>query len=204
MASRGALGGLAQAAPAAVRLLDAVGMEVVIVETVGVGQSEVAIAATADCVVLVLAPGGGDGVQAMKAGVLEIADLIVVNKADLPGADRTRSELAAAFRMRPAGGPAPKVLSAQADAGTGVAELLAHVGETIAERRRSGELQDRRAARLRAETLARAGRALRERLLEAPERWLEPDLVAALESGTSDPTGLGDRIADRVLARAAR
>ena len=204
MATRGELGGLARAAPAAVRLLDAVGMDVVIVETVGVGQSEVAVAATADCVVLVVAPGGGDAVQAMKAGVLEIADVIVVNKADLPGADRARTELAAALRVRPAGRPVPEVLSAQADVGAGVSALAAHVGGTIAARRRTGALRSRRAEQLRRETLERAGRVVQRRLLECPERWLDAQLLEALASSARDPAGLGDAIAERVLERAAR
>ena len=204
MASRGELGGLAQAAPAAVRLLDAVGMDVVIVETVGVGQSEVAVAAATDCVVLVLAPGGGDAVQAMKAGVLEIADVIVVNKADLPGADRTRTELAAALRVRPAGRAVPAILSAQADAGAGVAELAGQVAELIADRRRSGALRARRTEQLRREALERAARAVQRRFLECPERWLDDDALAALAGSARDPVGLGEAIAARVLARAER
>ena len=94
MASRGHLGGLSLATPQAVLVLDAVGFDDIIIETVGVGQSEVDIAATADTTLVVLAPGMGDGVQAAKAGILEIADVLVINKSDHMGADRLESELA--------------------------------------------------------------------------------------------------------------
>ena len=101
MASRGALGGLACATPEAIRLLDAVGREWILVETVGVGQTEIDVAAAADTTVLVLAPGAGDGVQAEKAGVLEIADVVAVNKADRPGADVMCGQLVDAYAGRP-------------------------------------------------------------------------------------------------------
>ncbi len=93
MATRGHLGGLAWAAPQAIRVLDAAGCDVILVETVGVGQSEVEIASQADTSVVLLAPGMGDGIQAAKAGILEIGDVYVVNKADRDGADATAREL---------------------------------------------------------------------------------------------------------------
>src|SRR5690606_2451579 len=101
MASRGHLGGLAAGTLRAVALLDAAGFERVLVETVGVGQSEVAIAEAADSTVVVLTPGSGDGVQAFKAGIMEIGDIFCVNKADLPGADRVRREIRAALDLAP-------------------------------------------------------------------------------------------------------
>lgn len=118
MATRGVAGGLARATAGLVALLDAAGRDAVIVETVGVGQSEVEIARLAQVTVLVLAPGSGDEVQAMKAGVLEVADIIVINKADLPGVDKLEQELHEAAGDRP-------VLHTVASEGQGVAEVLA-------------------------------------------------------------------------------
>ena len=99
MASRGHLGGLSWAAPQALRVLDAAGCDVVLLETVGVGQSEVEVAGTADTTLVLLAPGMGDGIQAAKAGILEVADVLVVNKADREGADRTVRDLRHAVQM---------------------------------------------------------------------------------------------------------
>ena len=129
MAARGHLGGLAAAVPAAALVLDAAGYDDVIVETVGVGQSEVDVAAMAGTTVLVLAPGLGDGVQAAKAGILEVADVLVVNKADQPGAGRLESELRGMLELGHVvgtddGGWTPPVLRTVAVRGEGVAELL--------------------------------------------------------------------------------
>ena len=203
MASRGELGGLALAAPAAIRLLDAIGMDVVIVETVGVGQSEVAIAAAADCVLLVLAPNGGDGVQAMKAGVLEIADAIAINKADLPGAARAKTDLSAALRIRPPGQPMPEVLLTEAQSGGGVEQLLDALTGLLEARRADGTLEAARLERLRREALERAGWAARRRMLERPEQWLDAELLDGLARRTLDPTTVGDRIAARALGAPA-
>ncbi|WP_457636744.1 methylmalonyl Co-A mutase-associated GTPase MeaB [Oceanithermus sp.] len=126
MASRGSLGGLAGATVAALALLEAFGFDWIFVETVGVGQSEVDIARVADTTVLVLTPAAGDAVQAFKAGVMEIADLIVVNKFDLPGGDRIVQELRATLEFappRPAGWQVP-VLTTVAQTGEGTEELL--------------------------------------------------------------------------------
>jgi LAO/AO transport system kinase len=125
MASRGVLGGLAAAAAGAADLMAACGFGVVILETVGVGQSEVEVAKVADVVVVVLAPGAGDGVQAMKAGIMEIGHVFAVNKADLEGAAATRATVAAEVHSRP-GGPVP-VLLVSALTGAGVDELLAEL-----------------------------------------------------------------------------
>lgn len=126
LASRGALGGLAGAAVGALALLEAFGFERIFVETVGVGQSEVDIARVADTTVLVLTPASGDAVQAFKAGVMEIADLFVVNKFDLPGGERVVQELKTTLEIAPArpGGWKPPVLSVVATKGDGVAGLF--------------------------------------------------------------------------------
>jgi len=135
MASRGHSGGLSSSTAAAAAIFDAVGFDVVLIETVGTGQSEVEVAATADTTVVVEAPQMGDEIQAIKAGLLEVADIVVVNKGDLPGAHRTAAQLAAMLAdatvrdLRP-GRPAPKspeVLVATAASGEGVTELLAAI-----------------------------------------------------------------------------
>ena len=130
MASRGHLGGLASATPQAVRVLDAAGCDPVLVETVGVGQSEVEVAGEADTTVVLLAPGMGDGIQAAKAGILEIGDVFVVNKADRDGADATARELRHMISLAPSeqGAWRPPVLKIVATQGTGLPELVDAIG----------------------------------------------------------------------------
>jgi LAO/AO transport system kinase len=126
MASRGSLGGLAPAAADVLTVLEAARFDVILIETVGVGQAEVDVAGLADPVALVLTPGAGDDMQAMKAGIMEIADVYVLNKADLPGADTLERHLAAMLSLRGAGeGEAPAILRTVATDHTGVPELLA-------------------------------------------------------------------------------
>ena len=120
MASRGHLGGLSATTPQVIRVLDATGFDIVIIETVGVGQSEVEIAATADTSIVLLAPGMGDGIQAAKAGILEIGDIFVVNKADRDGADATAREIRHMVELGTWHGWKPPVLKASAAQGTGI------------------------------------------------------------------------------------
>ncbi len=130
LATRGHFGGLTASARAVVTVLDAMGKDVVLVETVGVGQDEVEIAGAADTTLVVTVPGLGDDIQALKAGLLEVADLLVVNKADREGADRTYQDLLMMIDMRSAKAPGawlPKVFMTQAKEDQGVAELLAGV-----------------------------------------------------------------------------
>src|SRR4051812_43605679 len=147
MASRGHLGGLAWTTPQALRVLDAAGFDVVIVETVGVGQSEVEIAALADTTVVLLAPGMGDGIQAAKAGILEIGDLYVVNKADRDGADAVRRDLRGMLALadRPdatngTGAWKPRIVKTVAQSGTGLDEVVAALDDHHAWLVESGEL----------------------------------------------------------------
>jgi LAO/AO transport system kinase len=142
MASRGALGGLAKSAAGVCTLMEAAGLGTVIIETVGVGQDEVGIAALADVTILVLVPGLGDDVQSLKAGVMEIADIFVVNKSDLPGADRVETEILA---MQGLGAHdehwLPPVVRTVASSGEGVAALLAAVDRCLAApKRRNAEI----------------------------------------------------------------
>jgi len=135
MATRGSWGGLAKATQATVNLLDAFGKDIIIIETVGVGQTELSIKEIADIVVLVLIPGSGDDIQAMKAGLVEIADIIVVNKADLEGAERLVTELRATLAPHP-GRPEPSIMAIQAINDIGVEELY----QIIDQRRKTSSL----------------------------------------------------------------
>lgn len=149
MATRGHQGGLALAAPEAIRVLAAAGMQTVLVETVGVGQVEVEVAGAADTTLVVVTPGWGDAIQASKAGLLEVADLFVVNKADREGAAETRRDLENMLDLNPAMGAwRPPVLFTTAATGEGIDALWAAVGEHRAYLEASGELERRREQRL--------------------------------------------------------
>jgi LAO/AO transport system kinase len=152
MATRGHGGGLALAVPAAIRLLDAVGFDLIIVETVGVGQVEVDVAGAADTTVVVVTPGWGDAVQANKAGLLEVADLFVVNKADRPGVDDTRRDLEAMLDLtQPGDDWRPPVVSTVASEGEGIDDLAAAIGAHRAHLVGTGELAVRRELQTAAE-----------------------------------------------------
>lgn len=154
MASRGAGGGLAQAAAAATDLLDAAGFPWILVETVGTGQAQTAIRRNSDLVVLVTAPGLGDGVQAIKSGTMEIADVFVVNKSDLPGAAAARRSIMEMLNLADgAGSEPPAVLPTVARTGEGAAEVLDKVAACFERLRAGGEIEARRAARLRRRVL---------------------------------------------------
>jgi LAO/AO transport system kinase len=201
MAARGHLGGLAWAAPQAVRVLEAAGCDVVLVETVGVGQSEVEVAGLADSTVVLLAPGMGDAVQAAKAGILEIGDLYVVNKADREGAREVRRHLRGVLSMteRPAGAWRPPVLATTATTGEGVGEVVAALAAHREHLRRSGDLERRRVRRARDEVEAVVLARLRERWSSevAGGAGVQVDhLAAEVAAGETDPY----RAADRLLA----
>jgi LAO/AO transport system kinase len=184
MASRGHLGGLAAATPQAVRVLDAAGFDVILVETVGVGQAEVEIAAQADTVLVLLAPGMGDAVQAAKAGILETGDLFVVNKADKPDVQQVVRDLRGMLalgswkdRWKP-----PILTTVGAD-GTGIGEVVAALDAHWEWLNESGELGRRRLARARAEILALAVGQLRARIDEAAL----DELATRVADGSADP-----------------
>jgi LAO/AO transport system kinase len=164
MASRGHLGGLSATTPQVIRVLDATGFDIVIIETVGVGQSEVEIAATADTSIVLLAPGMGDGIQAAKAGILEIGDIFVVNKADRDGADATAREIRHMVELGTWSGWRPPVLKASAAQGTGIDEVVEAINEHRAWLEASGEDRARRHRRAREEITALVLGAVRERL----------------------------------------
>lgn len=196
MATRGHLGGLALATPQAVRVLDAAGYAWILVETVGVGQVEVEIASAADTTVVVVNPGWGDAIQANKAGLMEIADVFVVNKADRPGTADTRRDLE---QMLDLGGDRdwrPPVVASVATEGEGAAEVWAAIADHRAFLERSGELERRRARRLRAEV----DRIVVE-TLHARARQLDgdDDLYEAVVARQLDPWTAAERLleADR-------
>ncbi|HEX3829924.1 MAG TPA: methylmalonyl Co-A mutase-associated GTPase MeaB [Sporichthyaceae bacterium] len=195
LAARGHLGGLARSVPHALRVLDAVGYGVLLVETVGVGQSEVDIAAAADTTVVLLAPGMGDGIQAAKAGVLEIADILVVNKADRDGAEATAQQVAAVLARTTAGrGWEAPVLRTVATTGVGIAALV----DAIAAHRRTldstGALDLRRRRRAIAEIEAIAVGMLRRRMLTAVGDRVLDALAAAVVAGHLDPVTAARRL----------
>ncbi|MGZ5317273.1 MAG: methylmalonyl Co-A mutase-associated GTPase MeaB [Actinomycetota bacterium] len=193
MATRGHLGGMALAAPEAVRILDAAGYDLVIVETVGVGQAEVDVAAATDTALVVLAPGLGDAVQMAKAGILEVADVFVVNKADRDGAGEVVRELRQMLRLGPSRAWAPPVLSTAALERQGIDELWAAVDDHRAHLADSGDLDAKRRARLLREVESLA--AERFRLRAAATLEADARLVEDLAARRIDPYAAADRLA---------
>ncbi|HLY63627.1 MAG TPA: methylmalonyl Co-A mutase-associated GTPase MeaB [Terriglobia bacterium] len=204
MATRGQMGGLAPAAHDAVTILDAAGCQVVLIETVGVGQDEMEVARLADVTVLVLVPGMGDDVQTFKAGVMEIADVFVVNKADRPGADRVEQEILAMLSIcTPPGDWRPPVMKTVATTGEGVSTVRLKLGEF----RESGEKGTAKLRRQRERWRWRLMALLRQQLFEkffaehvdpvAIEDWID-----AVVSRRADPYSVvGKLIEDAPLAR---
>jgi LAO/AO transport system kinase len=187
MGNRGQLGGLAAATPQAVRVLDAAGYQVICVETVGVGQSEVEIASAADTTVVLVAPGMGDSIQAAKAGVLEVADVLVVNKADRPDTQATVRDLRNMIALSPAEWK-PPIVTTVATSGDGVDELVRQLDRHWAWLADSGERDRRRLARARAEVTALAFGAVRGRLAVPDE------LAARVADGRCDPHEAADEL----------
>ncbi|MCT9091427.1 methylmalonyl Co-A mutase-associated GTPase MeaB [Streptomyces sp. ASQP_92] len=197
MATRGHLGGLAWAAPQAIRVLDAAGCEVILVETVGVGQSEVEIASQADTSVVLLAPGMGDGIQAAKAGILEIGDVYVVNKADRDGADATARELNHMLGLGESRGPGdwrPPIVKTVAARGEGIDEVLEALEKHHAWMAEHGVLAERRRARAAREVETIAVTALRERIGSLHgDRRLDA-LAQRIVDGELDPYAAADEL----------
>jgi LAO/AO transport system kinase len=206
MASRGHLGGLAWATPQALRVLDAAGCEVVLVETVGVGQAEVEIASLADSTVVLLAPGMGDGIQAAKAGILEVADVLVVNKADRDGAEQTSRELRHMVGLGEKPGPAdwrPPVLKTVAARGEGVPELVDALESHSDWLARTGRRDARRRVRAAEEIETIAVAALREKMGDLRHGALLDTLAGQVVAGEVDPYAAADRLVAGVSAVSA-
>ena len=203
MASRGHLGGLSWSTPQALRVLDAAGCDVVLVETVGVGQSEVEVAGLADTTIVLLAPGMGDGIQAAKAGILEVGDVFVVNKADREGADATARELRQMISLGEARAPGdwrPPVVQTVASRGEGLDEVMAALDEHREWLGGSGALRAGRVRRAAAEIEAITVNILRSRL-EVPRKGTALDDVAGqVVDGTIDPYSAADVLVAAVTA----
>lgn len=204
MASRGHLGGLSWATPQAIRVMDAAGFDVVVIETVGVGQSEVEIAGLADSTVVVLAPGLGDGIQAAKAGILEVSDVFVVNKADRDGANQVVRDLTSMLRVAPSvpaaesAGWTPPVVRTQADQGAGIGDLVAALSDHADWLATSGRLAERRRRQAREEIVALAQAGFVE-AVRAALGSSEVDVLAdEVASGRLDPYSAADRLLDAV------
>jgi LAO/AO transport system kinase len=183
MSNRGHLGGIAEATPRVVALLDGLGFEEIIVETVGVGQAEVEVAGSADTVVIIVTPGWGDAIQTAKAGLIEVGDVFVVNKADRPGAEQAVKELLGALEIGPPRAWAPPVIETVASEGTGVTEL----GEAIEAHRSHLSSSGERERRRRERALANVEAALRS-------RWRR-----SIESGDVVPSEILDLVLSRQL-----
>ena len=196
MASRGHLGGLSWTTPQALRVLDAAGCDVILVETVGVGQSEVEIAGLADTTLVLIAPGMGDGIQAAKAGILEVGDVYVINKADRDGADQVRRDLRSmlALAEQQEGAWRPPIVKTVAARSEGLDEVVAEVERHREWLESSGQLEVRRARRARDEIEAIAVTALRERWGDVHGRSELDELAAAVVAGESDPYAAADEL----------
>ncbi len=201
MASRGHLGGLASATPQAVRVLDAAGCDPVLVETVGVGQSEVEVASEADTTIVLLAPGMGDGIQAAKAGILEVGDIFVVNKADRDGADSTARELRHMISLGPsgqAGAWKPPVLKVIATRGEGLSELASAIDGHRQWLASSGTGAIRRRRRARSEIQGIALAALQARFAGIGGDGSLDGLADDVAAGRTDAFTAADRIVAEV------
>lgn len=207
MATRGRLGGIADATSNVSKLLDAYGKELIFIETVGVGQTETDILSIADLTVVVLVPEAGDSVQAMKAGLLEIADIFVINKADRPGADNLANELMAALHSREdRGGLERPVLTAQAANDVGMAELYMTIEKQLEAMRNSGVFEQRRVEQRRNEFVRIVETMVRSSLLRSvDEDAALRDFVGRVEQGTAEPyTAAGELLENGSLIKALR
>jgi LAO/AO transport system kinase len=189
MASRGHLGGLAGATADAVTLMDAFGFDVVVIETVGVGQSEVAVAELAQTTLVALQPGSGDSIQVLKAGIMEIADVFVVNKADHPMADQLRREIRSAMEMLQWDGWVPELVVTQALEGTGIDDLWTAIERHVAYLNETGEIEERRREAFRHQVRQLALGRIEKRL----EGALQNDEAAGI-----DPYEAADRVIEKL------
>ncbi len=194
MATRGHLGGLALATPEAVRVLDAAGSDVVIVETVGVGQAEVEVTDACDTTVVVLTPGFGDHVQAAKAGLLETADVFVLNKSDQQGARQALRELRQMLELGD-GERKPDIVQTSATTGEGIDELWTAIGKHRAYQEEKGLLEQRRRRRIARELRAIVAERFRSRIDDTAGEVFD-DLVARVQRRELDPYAAADALVD--------
>ena len=211
MATRGSHGGLARATKDVIKLFDAAGYDYIMVETVGVGQTELDVMGTTDTVLVTLVPEAGDGVQVMKAGLMEIADIFVVNKADRDGSQRMMTELSLMLELKYSSKPAGEttnsqwkipVLATQAINGTGLPELFESIQEHHRSSREFGELERRRAARRREELISRVEYEVRKRLIAKAQT--DPELSRFFDevgAGRLDPHSASNKILESSVLR---
>ncbi len=196
MASRGRLGGVSAATPRALAVLDGIGFPVVLVETVGVGQAEVEIASNADTTVVVLTPGWGDGIQAAKAGLLEVGDVFVVNKADRPGVDGTVRDLRQMIDMGGDRPWRPPVVTTVASAGEGIDDLWQAIADHREHLAGTGALEKRRAARLEREVEAAVAAIVQRRLRQAAGGEQVGGVLGDVVARQLDPWAAAERLLD--------
>ncbi|MBW3536635.1 MAG: methylmalonyl Co-A mutase-associated GTPase MeaB [Actinobacteria bacterium] len=194
MASRGHLGGLALATPEAIRVLDASGFPVVIVETVGVGQVEIEVAGAADTTVVVVNPGWGDAIQANKAGLIEVADIFVINKSDRPGSEEVERDLNWALDQTMWPVWRPPILRTVGPSGEGVEELVSVIADHRGTLEKSGELAERRSRRLTDELAEIVARRLELKALETVGESRFDELRTEMAARRLDPHTAADRI----------
>jgi len=199
MAGRGALGGLAPAIADVVAVMDAFGFDYVLIETIGAGQDEVEIAGTAMTTILVNNPGTGDDIQALKAGIIEIGDILVVNKADHPGADVLVSQLQALLALSPAGTRRPPILKTTATKGEGLEALATAVDEHFALLASSDEMQRHREGEARHQVLSITRQIILERIRAATSDEGLEALVKRVASREIDPHTAAEELAATVL-----
>ncbi len=198
MATRGQLGGLAPAARDAALVLEAAGFDTIFIETVGVGQDEVDVARLADVTVVLVVPGMGDDVQTFKAGVMEIADLFVINKADQPGTDQVEHELNMLLSVAPqAGSRRPSIVKTTATTGAGVAELVVEINKFLASAEQSSSRIDRRQQNTRLYLLELLRQTLFEKVAEEQiDQKRMSDYVEAILERRRDPYSIVDEMLD--------
>ncbi len=199
MGSRGSLGGLSRATREAITILDAMGRDVVLVETVGVGQSEVDIVKMADTTLVVLTPAGGDGVQTLKAGIMEIADIFVVNKADMDGADRTIREVNMMLDLSPSLPWRPLVVATKTLQNEGLEDLYSSIREHRAYLEAEGRLREFRKKKARLEILELVEHKIKDRVWSQvhDEAYFEKLLEQILKK-TLDPYSAADQILENI------
>lgn len=202
LATRGALGGLSAATREVADLLDAFGFDRILIETVGVGQSELDVARTADTIAVALVPESGDGIQALKAGLMEIGDIFIVNKADRPGADRLRKDIDTALHYRPPGPWMPPVIATVAVTGDGIPDVLGALDAHYQYLVESGVLAERRRARLKERVIDVVDQRLKSRIWDDPgaTAWLAARL-APLAAGETTPFAVADELLERQFNR---
>ncbi len=197
MGTRGSLGGLSRATREAIQVLDAFGKDLILIETVGVGQSEVDIVKTADSTLVVLTPAGGDSVQTIKAGIMEIADIFVINKSDLPGAEKTTAEINQMLDMKNFDAWRPPVIPTVSVSNEGIDELWKAIREHRGYMEDSGRLFDIRKERVRRELTEQVEYLVKNRIWDRVKAKIELDsLVAKIVNRQQDPySSAGDLLA---------